>query len=31
MDVKTSFFYVMSEVQKDLQYVSPGKGQLKKI
>jgi hypothetical protein len=30
MDVKTSFFDVMSEVQKDLQEVSAGRGQLKK-
>jgi hypothetical protein len=31
MDIKTSFFDVMSEVQKDLQDVSAGIGQLKKI
>jgi hypothetical protein len=31
MDIKTSFFYVMSKVQKDLQDVSAGKGQFKKI
>jgi hypothetical protein len=30
MDVKTSFFDVMSEVQKDLQEVSAGRGQFKK-
>jgi hypothetical protein len=29
MDVKTSVFDVMSEVQKDLQDISPGKGQFK--
>ncbi len=29
MDVKTSFFDVMSEVQKDLQDVTAGKGHLK--
>ncbi len=29
MDVKTSFFDVMSEVQKDLQDISPGIGQFK--
>jgi hypothetical protein len=31
MDVKKSFFDVMSEVQKDLQDVSAGIGQFKKI
>jgi hypothetical protein len=31
MDVKTSIFDVMSEVQKDLQDVSAGIGQFKKI
>jgi hypothetical protein len=31
MDVKTSFFEVMSEVQKDLEDVSAGIGQIKKI
>jgi hypothetical protein len=31
MDIKTSFFDVMSEVQKDPQDVSAGIGQLKKI
>jgi hypothetical protein len=31
MDVKTSFFDIMSEVQKDLQDVSSGIGQFKKI
>jgi hypothetical protein len=31
MDVKTSFFDVVSEVQKDLQDVSAGIGQIKKI
>jgi hypothetical protein len=30
MDVKTSFFEVMSEVQKDLEDVSEGIGQIKK-
>jgi hypothetical protein len=30
MDVKSSFFDVMSEVQKDSQDVSAGIGQLKK-
>jgi hypothetical protein len=29
MDVKTSFFDVMSEVQKDLEDVSAGIGQIK--
>jgi hypothetical protein len=31
MDIKTSFFNVMSEVQKDLQDVSAGTGQFKKM
>jgi hypothetical protein len=31
MDVKTSFFDIVSEVQKDLQDVSAGIGQIKKI
>jgi hypothetical protein len=30
MDVKTKFFDVVSEVQKDLQDVSTGIGQIKK-
>ncbi len=30
MDIKTSFFEVMSEVQKDLEDVSAGIGQIKK-
>jgi hypothetical protein len=30
MDIQTSFFDVMSEVQKDLQDVSAGKGQFLK-
>jgi hypothetical protein len=30
MDVKTSFFDIMSEVQKDSQEISPGIGQFKK-
>jgi hypothetical protein len=31
MDIKTSFFYLMSEVKKDLQDVSVGIGQSLKI
>jgi hypothetical protein len=31
MDVKTSFFDVMSEVQKDSQDIFAGIGQIKKI
>jgi hypothetical protein len=31
MNVKTSFFDVMSEVLKDLEDVSPGTGNKKKI
>jgi hypothetical protein len=31
MDIKTSFFYVLSEVQKDSEDVSAGIGQFNKI
>jgi hypothetical protein len=31
MDIKTAFFDIMSEVLKDLEDVSPGTGDLKKI
>jgi hypothetical protein len=31
MDVKTSFFEVMSEVKQDLEDISAGIGQFKKI
>jgi hypothetical protein len=31
MDVKTSFFEVMSEVQKDFEDISAGIGQIKEI